>query len=211
KKTAAILIPFCNVHEAPGILLQVRSRAMRSHSGEVSCPGGKVDELLDLNLVDTALRECTEELGISRDRIELLGSISPPEKSLRGDIVWPFVGFVHEESMGRSHVDGNEPIPSIDLSAIEHTSSKDEVAAIFHLPLAELANPSRLRPYLFRDRRPYWAVEVSDLVPAREDGLPFTSGSVETSQEDEVGGGREGRLEVWGLTGWYLSLLSSSL
>ncbi|KAJ7460630.1 hypothetical protein FB451DRAFT_497205 [Mycena latifolia] len=211
RKTAAILIPFCNVNEIPGILLQVRSRSMRFHPGEVSCPGGKVDELLDLSLIDTVLRETSEELEISKDRIELLGTISPPEKSLRGDTVWPFVGFVHK-STDRSYVNGNEPLPSIDLSAIERAASKDEVAAIFHLPLAELANPSRLRQYLFRDQRPYWAVEVSDLVPAGQDG-EFTSGSIETLlvQEDEVGGGREGRLEVWGLTGWYLSLLSSSL
>ncbi|KAJ6496778.1 hypothetical protein DFH09DRAFT_1204992 [Mycena vulgaris] len=175
---------------------------MRSHSGEVSCPGGKVDELLDLSLADTALRETYRRL---------LGSISPPEKSLRGDTVWPFVGFVHERTDYRSYVDGNNPLPSIDLAAIERTASKEEVAAIFHLPLTELANPSRLRQYLFRHQRPYWAVEVSDLVPTDEDGLSFTSGSIETSQEDEVGGGREGRLEVWGLTGWYLSLLSSSL
>ncbi|KAJ7132125.1 hypothetical protein C8R44DRAFT_829415 [Mycena epipterygia] len=210
KGSAAVLIPFCNVLGAPGILLQVRSRSMRSHSGEVSFPGGKIDELLDLSLLDTALREATEELGISRARIEPLGSIGPPEKSLRGDTVWPFVGFIHETA-DRSYTNGNDPLPSIDLSAIERTASRDEVAAIFHLPLLELANPLRSRPYLFRNERPYWAVEVADLVPAGDDGLPFTSESIERSQEDEVGGGREGRLEVWGLTGWYLSLLASSL
>lgn len=56
-----------------------------------SFPGGKVDELLDQSLLDTALRETFEEINISKDRVELLGSIGPPEKSLRGDTVWPFV------------------------------------------------------------------------------------------------------------------------
>ncbi|KAJ7113707.1 hypothetical protein C8R43DRAFT_130810 [Mycena crocata] len=211
KRSAAILIPFCNVREEPGILLQVRARSMRSHSGEISCPGGRIDELLDSSLLDTALRETIEELGISRDMVEVLGSIGPPETSLRGDTVWPFVGFLHRDGKRQSG-DENDPLPSIDISAIQRTASKDEVAAVFHLPMKELANPARVRSYLFRDQRPYWAVEVGDLVPAADDGIPFTSGSIEESQQvDEVGAGREGRMEVWGLTGWYLGLLSSSL
>ncbi|KAJ6624951.1 NUDIX hydrolase domain-like protein [Mycena sp. CBHHK59/15] len=209
KRSAAVLIPFCNVREAPGILLQIRSRSLRSHSGEISCPGGKVDDA-DLSFADTAMRETTEELGISRDRIELLGSIGPPEKSLRGDAVWPLVGFIHGNT-NRTNFAGNDLLPSIDLSMIRRSLSTDEVAAIFHLPLAELANPSRHRAYLFRNRRPYWAVEVSDLVPTVHGEIPFTSESIEEPQEDAVEAGREGSLEVWGLTGWYLSLLSSSL
>lgn len=35
RQHAAVLIPFCNVGGVPGILLQVRAKAMRSHSGEV--------------------------------------------------------------------------------------------------------------------------------------------------------------------------------
>ncbi|KAF7356871.1 hypothetical protein MVEN_01022900 [Mycena venus] len=180
--------------------------------GEVSFPGGKVDEPLDLSLLDTALRETSEEMNISRNRVELLGSVGPPERSLRGDTVWPFVGFVHENSDWSSESIHNDlPLPSIDLSAIKRTASQDEVAAIFHLPLAELgSNPSRNRQYLFRNKRPYWAVDVSDLVSG-EDELPFISESIEKTLEDEVGGGRGGRLEVWGLTGWYLELLSLRL
>ncbi|KAJ6485883.1 NUDIX hydrolase domain-like protein [Mycena sanguinolenta] len=210
KRNAAVLIPFCNVEAAgPGILLQVRSLSMRSHSGEVSFPGGKVDELSDLSLLDTALRETFEEMNISKDTVELLGSIGPPEKSLRGDTVWPFVGFVHNNTE-RPSTDEDLPLCSIDLPALKRMASKDEVAAIFHLPLAELANPSRRRQYLFRGSHPYWAVEVSDLV-SDEDGLPFISESVEKPLEDEIGAGQEGRLEVWGLTGWYLHLLSTKL
>ncbi|KAF7370861.1 hypothetical protein MSAN_00719800 [Mycena sanguinolenta] len=209
KRNAAILIPFCNVQETPGILLQVRSLSMRSHSGEVSFPGGKVDALVDLSLLDTALRETSEEMNISKDTVELLGSIGPPEKSLRGDTVWPFVGFVHKHTE-RPSTNEDQPLYSIDLPALKRMASKDEVAAIFHLPLTELANPSRRRRYLFRGDRPYWAVEVSDLVSG-EDGLPFISESVEKPFEDDIGAGQEGRLEVWGLTGWYLHLLSTKL
>ncbi|KAF7294491.1 putative Nudix hydrolase NudL [Mycena kentingensis (nom. inval.)] len=205
RQTAAILVPLCNVRDTPGILLQVRSRALRSHSGEISCPGGKVDEL-DASLWDTAVRETTEELGIPRNRIEHLGAFGPPEQSLRGDIVWPFVGFVHAENCPASD-DDDAPLASINLSNL--SSSPDEVAFVFHLPLAELVNPDRLRPYLFRNHRPYSAIDVSDLLP-KNSGV--SSVSIEKSQMNKVGQSRNGRTaEVWGLTGWYMSLLSSSL
>jgi hypothetical protein len=92
--------------------------------------------------------------------------------------------------------------------------SISEVAVVFHVPLTDLTAPGRLRPYLFRGERPYWAVDVTDLVRSAEE-LSGTSGSISVSTElvhgeaqlDEVGSGKEGRVEIWGLTGWYLSLL----
>ncbi|KAF7309648.1 putative Nudix hydrolase NudL [Mycena indigotica] len=206
-KTAAILISLCNVRDVGSILLQVRSRTLRSHSGEVSCPGGMVDPE-DVSLIDTALRETMEELGIQGNRVEPLGFLHPPERSLRGDVVWPLVGFVHTTAERKPQTDpDDEALPSIDISAIQNSSSKDEVELVFHLPLTELINPTRLRAYLFRNERPYSAIDVSDLVPPNS-GL--TSVSTEPPQ-GEIGPGTEGRIEVWGLTGWYLSLLSSTL
>lgn len=92
--------------------------------------------------------------------------------------------------------------------------SVSEVAVVFHVPLTDLTAPGRLRSYLFRGERPYWAVDVTDLVRSAE-LLSGVSGSASTSTEllyeepqlDEVGSGKEGRVEIWGLTGWYLSLL----
>jgi hypothetical protein len=53
---------------------------------------------------------------------------------------------------------------------------------------------------MFRAASPYWAIDVSDLVQGFE-------GVNDPVEHPEVGGGKEGRLEVWGLTGWYMSLL----
>jgi hypothetical protein len=50
-------------------------------------------------------------------------------------------------------------------------------------------------------------VDVSDLVVeggGQAEWPKFTG-------KDEVGGGKDGRLEVWGLTGWYLTLLMKVL
>ena len=52
---------------------------------------------------------------------------------------------------------------------------------------------------------PYWAIDVTDLIPSElvEDTMTHKQGET----VDEVGPGVNGRIEVWGLTGWYLSLL----
>lgn len=80
-----------------------------------------------------------------------------------------------------------------------------------------MTTSTRLRAYLFRGQQAYWAVEASDLV--RDDGadVGFTSESIEPSA-DRPGGiddyddwPKERRLEIWGLTGWYLSLLMKTL
>jgi len=89
---------------------------------------------------------------------------------------------------------------------------------VFHVPLTELTAPARLRSSLFRGTQPYWAVDVTDIVRSAEatSGVSgATSISIEAvhgeEQLDEIGIGREGRVEIWGLTGWYLSLLLRKL
>lgn len=70
-----------------------------------------------------------------------------------------------------------------------------------------------MRSYLFRGQRPYYAISVADIVAGtgavHADGLEGAEIQWinDPEQRDEIGGGREGRLEVWGLTGWYLSAL----
>lgn len=63
------------------------------HSRQIGLPGGKV-EPEDQNLLDTALREAQEEIGIDRRRVEILGELSmmyiPPSNFL----VQPFVGVL---------------------------------------------------------------------------------------------------------------------
>lgn len=210
---AGVLIPLCNVEGKPGILLQVRAKNLRNHSGEVSFPGGRIDET-DASFLDGALRETEEELGIRPEEIDVLGNIGPPEVNLRGDMcVWPYVGFVNQRNTKQPESD-DYPYPSLDLNQIRSVMSISEVAVVFHVPLADLTAPGRLRSYLFRGERPYWAVDVTDIVRSAEE-LSGSSGSTSISTEavhgetqlDEVGSGREGRVEIWGLTGWYLSLL----
>ena len=114
--------------------------------------------------------------------------------------------------------DEAEPLSSLDLSTL--SLSPREVAHAFHLPLSTVISPLRMHHYLFRGDRPYYAIDVSDIIRARFQD-PASSNVVSSTDSDsslvsdsqgrdEVGGGQEGtegRLEAWGLTGWYLTTL----
>ncbi|KZT09951.1 uncharacterized protein LAESUDRAFT_722105 [Laetiporus sulphureus 93-53] len=220
EKHAAVLVPFCNVDDTPGILLEVRAGKLRHHSGEVSFPGGRVDKT-DSSPLAAALRENKEELGINPEQVEILGRFGPAQKSLNGLRVWPYVGFIHTDPRNVpayqegavSEADGpsQEPFPSLPLKTLK--LNQTEVAHAFHLPFSAIVSPTRVRSYKFRGVTPYNAISVADLVsgPHAMHADVGTDEEVhwvnDPQQRDEIGGGREGRLEVWGLTGWYLTEL----
>ncbi|KAF8517971.1 NUDIX hydrolase domain-like protein [Hysterangium stoloniferum] len=185
--TAAVLIPLCNVNGEAGILLEVRSGKLRTHGGEVSFPGGKVDET-DTSPAETALRETWEELGIVSEQVQIVGQmVTWQEQALNGLEVLPYVGFVSALNSGATS--SLSPLSTLKLESL--SISRQEVAQVFHLPFRELLDPSRLRKRMFRDLQPYWAIDVTDKVNTNIYRRPKV--------EDEIDGGRDGRLEVWGL------------
>ncbi|KAH0582938.1 hypothetical protein H2248_010837 [Termitomyces sp. 'cryptogamus'] len=186
-RNAAVLIPFCNVRGHPGILFELRSTSLRSHSGEICFPGGRVDKR-DKSFLAGALRESHEELGIAPDRVDVLGEIGSPQLNFRGDMrVWPFVGFVHPESVVSSiqNMSQDDALPSLDLLSLRSEVSSHEVALVFHVPLVVLADPRRHRTSSFRGSLPYITVDVQDVVEdagGREVGI--TSLSKEGADND---------------------------
>lgn len=67
------LIP--NENNSYDIIIIQRSNSGSTHPGEMAFPGGKFNQNLDNNLIDTALRETEEEIGISKNQITILGCL----------------------------------------------------------------------------------------------------------------------------------------
>jgi len=74
QRLAAVLILLIPGENGPELVFTRRSKALPSHAGQISFPGGSVDKT-DPDPVFTALRESEEEIGLLRDNVEVLGTL----------------------------------------------------------------------------------------------------------------------------------------
>ena len=72
--TAAVAVPLLEIDGEDHVVFTVRSNTLRRQPGEISFPGGHC-EPNDKSGAYAAMRECSEELGIGLDKIELLGNL----------------------------------------------------------------------------------------------------------------------------------------
>ena len=104
---ASVLLPLFIKDGHYWLLLMRRTNTVEHHKGEVSFPGGVVDEKDD-NLESTAKRETFEEIGVKDEDIEILGQLDDMTTITSQFIVHPFVGIVpfpYEFNLSRGEVD----------------------------------------------------------------------------------------------------------
>lgn len=102
-RDAAVLVLFSGTPEAPGprpprdarILLTHRAPTLRSHSGQVSFPGGGVDDT-DSGPVEAALRESWEETGLDPEGVDVLAVLPELYIPVSNYSVAPVIGFWRE-------------------------------------------------------------------------------------------------------------------
>ncbi len=83
------------LYEEQGDLMTIlieRTQDTSPHSGQIAFPGGKY-EPEDKNQVATALREAEEEIGIDKQDIQVIGTLSPVEIPVSGFTVLPVIGY----------------------------------------------------------------------------------------------------------------------
>jgi 8-oxo-dGTP pyrophosphatase MutT (NUDIX family) len=88
---AAVLVPLFKKGDGCHLLFTKRSDQVKYHKGEISFPGGVVDEE-DLELINTALREAHEEIGLRKSDVEIIG-ILDDIVTITEFIVTPIVGL----------------------------------------------------------------------------------------------------------------------
>ena len=101
------------------VLLNKRTNRVEHHKGEISFPGGGRDPE-DQTLMDTALREAYEEMGIEKDDVEVICQLDRVS-TRSGFAITPFVGTIP--------------------SSYPFKSSASEVAEVIEVPLASLMAP----------------------------------------------------------------------
>lgn len=89
---AGVVIPLFEKDGDFFFLLTKRSEEVRFHAGEVSFPGGMYEEA-DGDIMNTALRECCEEVGVKRDDVEIIGRLDDVY-TLTGFVITPYVGII---------------------------------------------------------------------------------------------------------------------
>ncbi len=123
---AAVLVPLVQ-RERPTLLLTQRTAHLSTHSGQVAFPGGKVDAD-DADVVAAALREAHEEIGLSRDHVEVLGTL-PTYVTGTAFVITPVVALVQ---------------PGFTL-----VPNPDEVQEAFEVPLDWIMDPAHHRRHAF--------------------------------------------------------------
>ncbi|MEI8086181.1 MAG: CoA pyrophosphatase [Paludibacter sp.] len=148
-KKSAVLILFFHEDDNLKMIVIRRSVYVGIHSGQIAFPGGRYEEE-DKDVRTTALREIQEEIGISEDKIEILGRLSdiyvPPSNFL----ISVFVGYLAEK-----------PIYQID---------EREVDEVIEIPFAEFFNHDTIKEKSFfvnsikaADNAPYFDVSNAEI------------------------------------------------
>ncbi|MBM2824355.1 MAG: mismatch repair protein MutT [Dehalococcoidales bacterium] len=90
---SAVMLPIYCKQGQYHILLTKRTERVKDHKGQISFPGGAYEER-DRTLTSTALRECSEEIGLATEAVELLGELDDTITSTSPFIISPFVAAI---------------------------------------------------------------------------------------------------------------------
>jgi 8-oxo-dGTP pyrophosphatase MutT (NUDIX family) len=131
---AAVLMGLVPRAGGLNVLLTLRTSDLRQHAGQVSLPGGRIDDAADAGPLAAALREVREETGIVAAQVQPLGWLDPMA-TITGFRVLPLVARL-----------------APDIAPVADPREVDEV---FEVPLAHLLQPANLRrvPIEYRGRR----------------------------------------------------------
>jgi 8-oxo-dGTP pyrophosphatase MutT (NUDIX family) len=121
-RPAAVLIPIYFDQDDWHLVYTRRTEQVENHRGQVSFPGGLVEER-DESALEAALREAEEEIALRKETVQILGSLDTLLTVTQFQII-PFIGQI--------------PWP------YEFKPNPDEVARVFSVPLRWLRDPHNL-------------------------------------------------------------------
>ena len=148
---ASVLIAILNFGkyiESPELIYTQRSSHLSTHSGEVSFPGGKADEI-DLNLFGTALRESNEEISLNSKDVTELGKLN--------------------YLISRHKIEVNPFIATVDRPQV--LTPNEEIQEIFTVPLDFLLDPANIQREVIERHGSVWLVPTWNIKDQKIWGL----------------------------------------
>ncbi|MFJ9519495.1 NUDIX hydrolase [Kitasatospora sp. NPDC101801] len=126
-RASAVLVLFGDGPAGPDLLLIERARALRSHGGQPSFPGGALDpadgDPATVGPVAAALREAEEETGLDPAGVQVFATLPALYIPVSDFVVTPVLGWWRRET----------PVAPVDPA---------ETGAVFRVPLTELTDPA---------------------------------------------------------------------
>lgn len=89
-KFAAVMITIHFTNRNPNVILIKRTRLVKNHAGEISFPGGNFMKV-DIDMLETAIRETSEEVGIKIKREQVIGNLNAERTLSSRYIIYPYV------------------------------------------------------------------------------------------------------------------------
>jgi 8-oxo-dGTP pyrophosphatase MutT (NUDIX family) len=127
----------------PQVLLTQRALHLKTHAGEVAFPGG-MWESIDTDLLQTALREANEEVGLKVENVKPIATLPSASPRRRDITVTPYVALAS--------------------GPLEVNTDSDEISTIFDVPLTF---------FLQHDEYKYFDMEISSEQGIREIRFPY--------------------------------------
>lgn len=137
---AAVLCALFEEEDCLCVLLTRRAASLRSHTSEVSFPGGRLEE--DETPEQAALREAWEEVGLDPERVEILGNLSPFSTRRREVAIMPFVGWLSEPPILVPNPDEVEQVLRVPLARLREEG-------VYHQEIWNLPEISNLAIHFF--------------------------------------------------------------
>ncbi|MEL7252658.1 MAG: CoA pyrophosphatase [Pseudomonadota bacterium] len=115
-RPAGVLVPVRMIGGEARLYLTKRSSALKHHPGQIAFPGGKQDPC-DATIIDAALREAKEEIGLAPEQVRVMGTM-PFHETVTSFEVTPVLGIIEG-----------------DFTPVAEPGEVDEV---FHVPLTHV-------------------------------------------------------------------------
>jgi 8-oxo-dGTP pyrophosphatase MutT (NUDIX family) len=121
-KRGAVLVPIYEKADELFIIFTKRTEHLPYHKGQISFPGGKLEEQ-DCALMDCALRETKEEIGLIEEKITIIGELNQIKTNSSNILLSAFVGLIDYP--------------------FKLQKNDEEVEEIIEIPLKDLLNDSQ--------------------------------------------------------------------